>query len=72
MFLNISHGLNRIGLSWLVAIIRWMLWRVSPSAFREHGYYAHPENVGYKGWRKVRGLGCLAFIRLDGTFQYRW
>ena len=71
MFLRLSHGMNRVGLSWLIALVRMLLFKVLRANVYEEEY-TYPEKVGYRSWLKHLKLGVLAFRRLDGTIQYRW
>jgi len=72
MFNNFCFTLNRLHLSWLAASLRWTLAHLF-GRYIEVGEYDNPEGVGgYRAWYDLPGLGCVAFIRSDGTRQYRW
>jgi hypothetical protein len=71
MFASVCHFLNRIGFSWHVAALRFVLLRAF-DRYRSYGTYTDPEAVGYLGWIKLPYLGPIAFVGLDGHRQYRW
>lgn len=35
-------------------------------------YKSAPEKVGYLGWIETLRGELIAFVRLDGTFQFEW
>lgn len=35
-------------------------------------YKTAPEKVGYLGWVEDLRGNTIAFVRLDGTFQFEW
>ena len=35
-------------------------------------HYAQPEAAGYRGWLETPTGEIVAFMRLDGSIQWRW
>ena len=68
MLLNICYALNVVRLSWLAVALRYLVARLTPTTERA---YANPEQVGYAGWIESPA-GVLAFVRPDGSLQWRW
>ena len=68
MFLSFCHALNALRLSWIAAALRYVVASFAPLS---EGRYANPDAVGYDGWIDSP-LGVLAFIRRDGSLQWRW
>lgn len=73
MFLNICHGLNRLKLAWLVALIRVILHMLC-APFAEEGRYVHPKQVGgWSAWLRVPVFGVIAFRKLGKRgWTYCW
>ncbi len=56
----------------LKALYRFVLLKAFRSA-AQTGRYDHPDQVGgYRGWYELPRVGVVAFIRDDGSVQYRW
>jgi len=52
----------------LKAVVRRVLHMV-----RRTNYCAYSNGVpGYDGWHELPGFGVTAFVREDGSLQYRW
>ena len=72
MFNTFCFILTRLHLSWLAAALRWTLARTFRHYIttREYGQPGGPD--GYRGWCALPLLGTMAFVKPDGTRQYRW
>lgn len=71
MFNDLCYRLNVLHLSWLAALIRLAVHHLGLHRSAENAY-RNPDGVGYSGCIEVRGVGPVAFRRLDGSLQYRW
>lgn len=71
-WLNVSLGWHarRVRLGWLWGGIRWGLYRLLPRQTEEYG--SECDVPGYLGWIDVPAFGAVAFIRDDGSLQFRW
>lgn len=67
MFLTFCHSLNTLGLSYFVAGIRKITAVFVPTTLRVYDQSA----AGYYGWIDSP-VGALAFIKDDGSLQWRW
>ena len=71
MFNTFCWYLNVLHLSWLAAILRFVL-HIALRPFAMSKQYAATDVTSYHGWVDVPVFGVVAFICEDGTLQYRW
>ena len=69
MFNDFCYTLNRIGLSRVAALLRWLLFKTAGGV--ERAQYDTPQ-AGYQGWIRRSPFGVLAFIDIDGRLHFRW
>ena len=52
------------------AIVRWLAHKLIRPRFKPYGLQDKTE--GYTGWYEIPGFGVTAFVKADGSRQYRW
>ena len=76
-FNSICFWMNVFHLSWLVAVLRWVVWQIGKRICYGKSEppmqtYERPESVGYAGWHELPFFGALVFVRRDLSYQFRW
>lgn len=54
------------------AIYRFTLRHALRPLIQRKGYSPNSDVPNYWGWMELPLFGCIAFIRDDGSLQYRW